>query len=92
MVSGSKGSIELNPIEMNVSRDGKYLGQYVEKTEYYSRDWSDMGVTVRSELHDRYSSMMESFAAYVRGEKENPYTYDHELTLYKLVLQCCGML
>jgi hypothetical protein len=34
--------------------------------------------------------MMASFAAMVRGEKENPYAYDYELELYKMVLQCCG--
>ena len=35
--------------------------------------------------------MMESFGQMVRGEKENPYTYDYELALYKLVLQCCRL-
>ena len=35
--------------------------------------------------------MLASFAAMVRGEKENPYTYDYELELYKTVLQCCGV-
>ena len=35
--------------------------------------------------------MMASFAAMVRGEKENPYTLDYELALYKLVLECCGV-
>jgi hypothetical protein len=36
--------------------------------------------------------MMESFAAYVRGEKENPYTLDYELDVYKTVLKTCGVL
>jgi hypothetical protein len=35
--------------------------------------------------------MMASFAAMVRGEKQNPYTLDYELELYKLVLECAGM-
>ena len=34
--------------------------------------------------------MMAGFASYVRGEKENPYTLDYELELYKLVLRACG--
>lgn len=34
--------------------------------------------------------MMNSFAEYIRGEKENPYTPDYELELYKTVLECCG--
>ena len=40
---------------------------------------------------DRYDGMMASFAAMVRGEKENPYTSDYELELYKTVLRCCGV-
>ena len=39
---------------------------------------------------DRYDTMMSSFAEMVRGEKENPYTYDYELSLYKTVLRACG--
>jgi len=27
----------------------------------------------------------------VRGERENPYTIDYELMLYKYVLRCCGV-
>jgi len=34
--------------------------------------------------------MMAAFAAYVRGETENPYTLDYELELYKTILKACG--
>ena len=40
-------------------------------------------------MFDRYDKMMVNFAEMVRG-KENPYTYDYELALYKLVLRACG--
>jgi hypothetical protein len=33
--------------------------------------------------------MMHCFAEYVTGKKENPYTYDYELELYKTVIKCC---
>jgi hypothetical protein len=33
--------------------------------------------------------MMRNFAEMVCG-KENPYTYDYELNLYKLILRACG--
>ena len=39
---------------------------------------------------DRYENMMRSFAEMVRGEKENPYTLDYELELYKILLCACG--
>ena len=34
--------------------------------------------------------MMKAFAQYVRGEKQNPYSPDYELELYKTVLKSCG--
>jgi hypothetical protein len=33
--------------------------------------------------------MMRNFAEIVRG-KENPYGYDYELGLYRLILRACG--
>ena len=33
--------------------------------------------------------MMYNFAEMIRG-KENPYSYDYELNLYKLILKACG--
>ena len=33
---------------------------------------------------------MKSFAAMVRGEKENPYTLDYELALFRTIMKCCG--
>jgi hypothetical protein len=39
----------------------------------------------------RYEDMLLSFADMVRGEKENPYTLDYELELFKTILKCCGV-
>ena len=33
--------------------------------------------------------MMHSFAEEICGERENPYSCDYELNLYKLVLKAC---
>ena len=86
VVVGTKGMVELKPLEMYEN------GQmYTEKTEYDSTDWNNMGVTVKSDYIDRYENMMSSFAEYVRGDRENPYTYDYELELYKTVLKACGV-
>ena len=41
------------------------------------------------EPFDRYSSMLSAFAEMVRGERENPYTYDYELLLFRTLLRCC---
>lgn len=89
VVTGSKGTVELKPLEMRVP--GKRIYDlYTDKTEYISRDWSDMGESSRREFH-RYADMLLAFARMVRGEIENPYTPDYELKLFKLILKCCGM-
>ena len=40
---------------------------------------------------DAAVALMAGFAAMVRGERENPYTYDYELTLFRTLLACCGV-
>ncbi len=86
VVSGTKGTVEVKPLEMYEAG-----GQYTLSTEYGKPDnWEDMGITTKSDIYDRYDDMMASFAAMVRGEKENPWSYDYELELYKTVLKCCG--
>lgn len=85
-VTGTKATVEICPLEMHAD-EGL---QFVEKIEYTSENWSDRGKKSKSELFDRYDNMMASFAAMVRGEKENPWSYDYELELYKLVLEACG--
>lgn len=86
VVSGTKETVELKPFEILV--DG---GQVTTKTEYSSADWNNRGITTESAVYDRYDPMMRSFAEMVRGEKENPYSYDYELELYKTILKCCDI-
>jgi hypothetical protein len=57
-----------------------------------SDEWGFDGTYSICEEYNRYDAMIASFAAIIRGEKENPYTLDYELELYKLVLECCDML
>lgn len=86
VVSGTKGTVELKPFELLVNG-----GQTTTMTKYkVAGDWNDIGNTVVSDIYDRYDDMMASFAAMVRGEKDNPWTYDYELELYKTILKCCG--
>ena len=86
VVSGTKGTIEINPLEMVTEG-----GLYTVMTEYKAADkWHDRGNTMQSGVYDRYDAMMASFAAMVRGEKQNPWGYDYELELYKTILTCCG--
>ena len=90
-VVGSENTVELRPLEM-YSPAGELGGSYLytEKTEYPFTSWTDKGIVSRSGDYDRYDSMMAAFASYVRGEKQNPYTYDYELKLFKTLLKACG--
>lgn len=85
-VIGSQKTVEIKPLEMFI--EGNAMTS--TKTEYSSSNWGDRGTTTEFGLFDRYSTMMDSFAAMVRGEKTNPYTLDYELELFKLILKACG--
>lgn len=86
VVTGTKGTVELKPLEMY---DECSL-PYTVKTEYRSKAWEDEGECHKTKSFDRYDAMMASFAAMVRGEKENPYTYEYEMDLYKTIMKACG--
>ena len=85
VITGTKGRIAICPLEVSV----RYPLQYTEYNECASEDWGDTGTVYRSEEHDRYALMMSSFAEMVRGERENPYTPDYELALFKAIKKCC---
>ena len=84
VICGEKGTIEIKPLE--VLTEG---GQYTVMNEAYSTEWHKEWDTTKSEVHDRYDDMMRNFAEMVRG-KENRYSYDYEIGLYKLILRSCG--
>lgn len=86
VVCGTKGSVELKPLEW-YGEDG----MRTQKRESDNLSWTTSGNYAWCPGMDRYDGMMASFAAMVRGEKENPYTCDYELELYKTVLQCSGV-
>lgn len=86
VVNGTKATVELNPLEWYMD-DFKGLQTY--RTIRTSTDWHKSEEKEKSEVIDRYDNMLNSFAEYIRGEKENPYTLDYELELYKTILRCC---
>lgn len=87
VVCGTKASVELSPLEWLTK---KKANQFTEKIDYTVFDWHTKGVRSVGEVHDRYDTMMQGFAAICRGEKANEYTPDYELTLFKYVLMACG--
>jgi len=87
VVVGTKGTAELKPLEMPAP-GGLYTQMRICKD---SDSWAALGEITKSDTYDRYDDMTASFAAMVRGEKENPWGYDYELLLYKTLLKCCGV-
>lgn len=86
VICGEKGTIEIKPLEGSAPG-----GNYTVLRESYNatRDWDIPWEEERSEVFDRYNSMMRNFAEMING-KNNPYSYDYELGLYKLLLKSCG--
>ena len=85
VVTGSKKTVEIKPLEW-------WEGSNITTTRRTATDplWRGVGEVETTPTFNRYDTMMQSFAAMVRGEKENPWSYDYELELYKLVLKACG--
>lgn len=86
-INGSKGSVRVMPMEIRPPEGG----QYTDCMEAVPVEAGTKITTYRSEKFTRYGKMMECFGRMVRGDIQNPYTYDYELALYKLVLKCCEM-
>ena len=84
VICGEKGTIELKPLEAYT--DDKL---YTIMNEAYDPSWHKPWTTSQSTPCDRYDAMMRNFAEMIRG-KENPYSYDYELNLYKLLQRACG--
>ena len=85
VICGEKGTVEIKPLE--VSMGGSIV--YTVSNESAATSWHEPWSTSQTEPFDRYDAMMKNFAEMVRG-KENPYPYDYELNLYKLILRACG--
>lgn len=84
-VSGSKGSIDIRPIENNI------------KVEYSDLEIADHAYRDKKVLLDiedipancRYDDMVQEFYDFIVGKKENPFSYEHELTLKKIMDSIC---
>ncbi|MBQ8894830.1 MAG: Gfo/Idh/MocA family oxidoreductase [Clostridia bacterium] len=94
IVCGTEGTIELEPLEdFSDPKDSTVIctgRRYAEKNLCLEKGWGYHGERDTTAPHSRYDGMMAAFAAYVNGQKENPYTYDYEKTLFKTILECCG--
>ena len=90
VICGSKGTLELRPLEGYDSKWDVFTGVRCTM-ENEGSDWSYTAPVINSKADNRYDEMMNSFAKMVCGEMTNPFDYDYELKLYKILLRSCGV-
>jgi len=86
VVCGTKKTVELNPLEWYVDKERLFTEKHVRE----DTSWHTPALKEKCEPFNRYDTMMRSFAQMVCEEKENPWNYDYELQLYKIIMQACG--
>ena len=94
VICGTEKTVEIAPLEESSKDDPSIVAElYTKRVERTKTD--EKGHTQDNEFisshYGRYDRMMRSFASFVRGDAENPYTYDYELALFRVLLKCCGM-
>ncbi len=89
VVTGSKGTYEIRPWELPCEGGQCSPSRFTPLTDKVRAWGTDVSEPLDFPPCDRYDNMMKFFAETVRG-KENPYTPDYELKLFRLVMKCCG--
>ena len=90
VICGTEGTIELKPLETNHFEDMTPMHvSYKSLTKY--GQYYDMHEDFRAQpMLNRHDALLSDFAAMVRGEKENPYTYEYEAMVQNVTLAACG--
>ena len=86
MVSGSKGTVNICPLESPT------IMTYAD-TKMGGKTYGDLKETIPFELNTssgRYDGMMQDFYAYIMGTKENPFTYEHDYIVQKVISEIIG--
>lgn len=85
-VMGSKGTVEIKPIELDVK-----MTLATEKTahEAYADRKEEVDMSDVPEA-ERYDKMVKEFYDCITGKIKNPYTYEHEYMLQKILYQVTG--
>ena len=85
-VAGSEGTIEIRPLEVPVKMTFAQKGSGQEYFDNYAIEQPCIALPD----DQRYDEMMEEFYSCINGEKPNPYTYEHEYLVQKVLLEIVG--
>ena len=92
VVCGTKGTVELKPFEWFSNEYPELIQtQTTGVREAFNTDWGTKAPYYDTPAYGRYDAMFRSFAAYVNGEKKNPFDYEYERNLHKLILKACAV-
>ena len=86
VVSGSKGTVNICPLERPVTMT-------YSDTEIANTPYADCKILLPFDdntTNGRYDEMMKDFYAYITGEKENPFTYEHEYNVQAVLDEVVG--
>jgi predicted dehydrogenase len=91
VLCGSKGTIEIKPLECPTVMT-LAMTNHIDGPVAYMHDNHVQRQTIPlPELTGRYDDQLLDFAGMVRGERVNPFTYEHEFLVQQATLQACGM-
>ena len=93
MVSGTKGTVEINPIEYFAGDEASCLkaDMYVTTLDDYKKNgWAARGEKRVFGPFDRYNEMLADFARAVRGEPNQVAAPEEERRLYRALMKACG--
>lgn len=86
VVAGSKGTVNICPLEqptiMTYADTGMQGGTYADVKTIIPFELDARG--------GRYDEMMKDFYAYIQGSKQNPFTYEHDYLVQKVLSEIVG--
>lgn len=86
VVSGSKGTVNICPLE-------RPLTMTYSDTEIANNPYADRKILLPFDdntADGRYDEMIKDFYSYIKGEKENPFTYEHEYNVQAVLDEVVG--
>ncbi len=86
VVSGSRGTVNIMPIENPCKMTYSDISI---ATSCYADMKNEIMINDIANGH-RYDGMMRDFYAYIIGEKQNPFTYEHDFTVQKVISEIIG--
>lgn len=86
VITGTKANAVICPLEAGNEEEMTTTVNYCT-----SESFGAIGEVSTCDAFNRYETMMRSFGEYILCKKQNPYTLDYELELFKTILKSCGV-